>query len=245
MAVPPVVESLARRRPVRPLWRNDAGGTTFAIGAPGTGILVKWHPAPSDAAHRWPVDLEAERIRLEWLAPHVRVPAVVGHGSDETGAWLGTELLDAETAVSPDLLADPGAVVAALGASLRSFHDRVPVEGCPFDWSVATRIADAAEIGVDPAASRALGPAPGIDRLVVCHGDACTPNVLLDRSHRFVAHIDVGACGVADRWADLAVATMSLGWNLGPGWEDALLDAYGIDPDPERTAFYRSLWDAT
>jgi len=48
---------------------------------------------------------------------------------------------------------------------------------------------------------------------------------------------------VADRWADLAIATWSAEWNYGPGWERPLLDAYGIRPDPDRTRYYRLLWD--
>ena len=43
--------------------------------------------------------------------------------------------------------------------------------------------------------------------------------------------------------ADLAIATWSAGWNYGPGWEPLLLDAYGVEPDPDRTAYYRLLWD--
>lgn len=46
-----------------------------------------------------------------------------------------------------------------------------------------------------------------------------------------------------DRWADLAVATWSTTWNYGPGWEQRLLDAYGIPPDPDRTRYYRLLYD--
>jgi kanamycin kinase len=48
---------------------------------------------------------------------------------------------------------------------------------------------------------------------------------------------------VADRWADLAVVTWSLGWDYGPGFDTILLDAYGITPDSERTAYYRLLYD--
>ena len=48
---------------------------------------------------------------------------------------------------------------------------------------------------------------------------------------------------MADRWADLAVATWSTTWNYGPGWETPLLEAYGVAPDPERTRYYRLLWD--
>ncbi len=51
--------------------------------------------------------------------------------------------------------------------------------------------------------------------------------------------------GVADRWADIAVAAMSTTWNFGPGWEEPLLAAYGVAPDATRLAFYRALWDAT
>ena len=79
----------------------------------------------------------------------------------------------------------------------------------------------------------------------MCHGDACSPNTILDLEGRIAGHVDVGALGVADRWADIAVAAMSTEWNYGPGWEATLLDAYGVAPDPERQAYYRSLWNAT
>ena len=37
--------------------------------------------------------------------------------------------------------------------------------------------------------------------------------------------------------------TRSTIWNEGPGWEDALLDACGTDPDAHRMRRYRLLWD--
>ena len=88
-----------------------------------------------------------------------------------------------------------------------------------------------------------LAEIPPLDRLVVCHGDACAPNTLLDSKGEWCGHVDLGDLGLADRWADLAVATWSTTWNYGQGWEEALLDAYGIAPDETRTAYYRLLWD--
>lgn len=38
-----------------------------------------------------------------------------------------------------------------------------------------------------------------------------------------------------DRWAS--------GGRRGSSWEAHLLDAYGIEPDPERIRYYRLLWD--
>ena len=57
--------------------------------------------------------------------------------------------------------------------------------------------------------------------------------------------MDLGALGVADRWADIAVAAMSTGWNYGAGWEETLLAAYGVAPDRERLRYYKELWNAT
>jgi kanamycin kinase len=77
---------------------------------------------------------------------------------------------------------------------------------------------------------------------VVCHGDACAPNTLLRADGGFLAHVDLGALGVADRWADLAVAAWSTEWNYGVGLAPLLYESYGIDPDVERIDFYRLLW---
>jgi aminoglycoside phosphotransferase len=88
-----------------------------------------------------------------------------------------------------------------------------------------------------------LADIPPADRLVVCHGDACAPNTLITKDGCCSGHVDLGELGVADRWADLAVATWSTEWNYGTGWEDLLLSAYRVRPDPDRTRYYRLLWD--
>lgn len=238
VAVPAAVLAVAAGERVAPVWRNERGGVTFAL--PATRRYVKWQPVGSG------IDLAQEAARLAWAAPHTPVPEVLEAGSDGDGAWLVTAAVVGLSAVSPRWVAAPAVAAAAIGAGLRALHDALPVPSCPFDWGVAARLARADERGTgSPAARTALGEPPSVDRLVVCHGDACAPNTLLDDSGRWTAHVDLGALGVADRWADLAVATYSLGWNYGPGWEGALLEAYGVAPDDERTDYYRRLWDAT
>ncbi len=83
-------------------------------------------------------------------------------------------------------------------------------------------------------------------------GGAVDPGSTGTRQHTrradgsWAGHVDFGSLGVADRWADLAIATWSADWNYGPGWQERLLDAYGIDAgDEERTSYYRLLWDLT
>ena len=55
--------------------------------------------------------------------------------------------------------------------------------------------------------------------------------------------VDLGELGVADVWWDLAVATWSLEWILGPGYEDLFLKEYGKRVDSEKIQYYRLLYD--
>lgn len=223
------------------VWENQLGGLTFALGE----RYVKWHPAASDAL----ASLDDEAVRLRWAARWTPVPEVLASGRDDEGSWLVTRALPARSAVDPRWVADADVAVRAIGAGLRALHDALPVDGCPFDWGVAARLAAAdARDGHDPdavAARAELVEPPPVDRLVVCHGDACAPNTLLADDGTWAAHVDLGSLGVADRWADLAVAAWSTEWNYGPGYEDALLEAYGVGRDDARSDYYRRLWDAT
>lgn len=251
--VPPAVLAVAAGRLLHLVWVNDLGGLTYELGSGAERCFCKWTPHGS-------IDLAEERERLAWAAPWVPVARVLSHGSDATGSWLVTWALPGESAVSRRWKSDAGRAVRAFAVGLRAFHDRLPVETCPFratpevmlaairrrasrgkvqrsTWHPSHRTLELQEALVQ------LGQPPPVDALVVCHGDACAPNMLLDDEGRCTGHVDLGALGVADRWADLAIATWSAQWNYGPGWDKALLDAYGVAPDPARTRYYRLLWD--
>jgi aminoglycoside phosphotransferase len=254
VSVPASVLAIAAGRPIALAWRNEIGGLTFDVGTQAERCFVKWAPAASS------VDLDDERARLVWAIAFTPVPRVLGHGRDADGAWIVTAPVPGTNCVTERWKADPARAVAAIGSGLRALHERLPVAACPFSWSVTDRLADMAR----RAALGAIRPerwhachhhldleravaivsnAPPIDRPVVCHGDTCAPNTLIDDDGRCTGHVDLGRLGVADRWADLAIATWSTTWNYGPGWELPLLDAYGIAPDDERTRYYRLLWD--
>jgi kanamycin kinase len=252
MPVPEVVAALAGGAAC-PVWQNDAGGLVFEVTA-GRPRFIKWAPAGSG------IDLAAEAARLSWAAPFARVPELLDHGHDETGSWIVTGALPGQMAVTARWKADPARAVAAIGEGLRALHEALPAERCPFSWSTEDRLADIGRrarsglldparwhpkhqpLGTDGALALLADPPPP-DRLVICHGDPCAPNTLIGDDGQFCGHVDLGSLGIADRWADLAVATWSTTWNYGPDWENHLLDAYGIVPDPDRTRYYRLLYD--
>jgi aminoglycoside phosphotransferase len=251
---PKPVTELAAGRPVREVWENAVGGRTFEVGGAAGRYFIKWTPASSG------IDLAGEAARLEWARSYLTVPRVLGQGAGGAESWLVTSALPGENAVTERWLADPATAVTAIGEGLREMHEAMPADGCPFSWMAEDQVADArrrAELGqIDPAdwhevhrpltvaqALDRLADIPPADRLVVCHGDACAPNTLITEDGRCSGHVDLGQLGVADRWADLAVASWSVEWNYGPEWEPLLLSAYGVDPDPDRTRYYRLLWD--
>lgn len=253
-AVPAPVARVAAGRPVRLIWHNEAGGLTYEVGA-GTGRwFVKWSPVSSG------IDLAGEAARLAWARPFTPVPLLLGQGADETASWLVTAALPGRSAVDGRWLAEPRTAVIAIGAGLRAMHEALPVPACPFSWSAGRRIADIRRrasqgrlnmarlheehrrLGVGRALEM-LAEIPGPEQVVVCHGDSCAPNTLLTDDGRWSGHVDLGDLGVADRWADLAVASWSTEWNYGPGWDGLMFSAYGVRPDPDRVSYYRLLWD--
>ena len=234
VAVPAIVEQLAAGAALEPVWRNDYGGLTFRT---YDDRYIKHGPRNAETS------FAGEAARLTWAARHARVPRLIQVGGDATHEWIVTAALPGRSAVDARWVAEPATAVRAVGEGLRALHDALPVADCPFEWSVPSRIANAAGRGIEVPA--ALREPPPTDRLVVCHADACCPNTLIGDDGRWSGHVDLGGLGVGDRWADIAVASMSAAWNYGEGWEETLIEAYGVEPDRERLSYYRDLWNAT
>ncbi len=212
-------------------------------------------------AHRTaPSLVPGEALRMRWAREYLPVPEVLGSGSDDGVDWLLTGALPGRDATDPALRAHPEALVRTLARGLRRFHD-APAARCPFDAGLERLLAvtrerlaaglilpgrdfheEHSDLTAEAAVRRLEATRPDGEDRVVCHGDYCLPNVMISGGEA-VGFLDLGELGVADRWWDLAVATWSVTWNLGPGHEDAFLAAYGVEPDPERTAWYRLLYD--
>jgi len=241
LALPSALRDVLGDRIDDVVWMNEAGGITVRGRLGGEPVFAKWAPSGTE------LDLAAEAERLAWASRFLAVPEVLEFRSDEGGDVLVTRALPGENAVTETWRSDPERAVRGIATGLRALHDALPVEGCPFSWSVESRIARSRADGIPERRTLldALPAAPELDRLVVCHGDACAPNTLLGRDGTVTGHVDLGRLGVADRWADIAVGAWSTEWNYGPGYTDLYYEAYGLEQDDERIAFYRALWDAT
>lgn len=215
-------------------------------------------------------ELARERDKLRWLASTgIPCPDVVDWEETRAGAVLVTSTLPGIPAsdVPHDLVSR---AVESLADLLRRMHD-LRVQDCPWvrrlavTVEAAARAVDATVVDFDdfddgrhgrtardvlaelfarrPAAEE-LEPA----ELVVCHGDPCLPNILLDAGTAACTGVlDIGRLGVSDRYLDLALITRSVAApGLNPQYDvsDAtrLLRLYGVpDPDEQRLDFYRLL----
>jgi kanamycin kinase len=220
--IPPVVVDLAQGADVELVWRNEQGGLTFRL----ADRYMKWNP------RRTGIDLQREIERLAWISGRHPAPTLIASGADDQAQWLLTEALPGEPAVGDTWRARRHEAIRAIATGLRAIH-AITIDDFPDDWSAQVWV------GRQPSS---LGPRPPVQQPVVVHGDACAPNTLIAPTAAWIGNVDFGDLAVGDRWADLAIASLSLDWNFGEGHQHELFDAYGIAPDEDRIRYYRALW---
>ncbi len=202
-------------------------------------------------------ELPGEAARLRWLAGQgIACPRVLAEAEEAQCCWLlMSAVAGRDLASSTDLA--PGQIVTIAAEALRGLH-ALAAHTCPFDHGLRPRIAlartrmDAGLVDEedfdDERRGRSaadlfndlLSSCPEGEDLVVTHGDACLPNLLV-QDGRFTGFVDCGRLGVADRHQDLALASWSIRHNLGEDWVEPFLRHYGGTVDPDRLAFYRLL----
>jgi aminoglycoside phosphotransferase len=249
-----------------PVWEQiwvKPGSEVWRVDTTAGGRYVKIAAGAEEA------QLDDEAHRLEWAHGRLPVPTpevlARAQGADDR-SWLVTAALEGVPAHDPGWRVDRvEAMVEGVGAGLRRLHDTDPA-ACPFRIGVEDLLASATERvaagGVDPTSMasptyrrhdaeslldhlRATRPVEPAADLVVAHGDAVLPNVLLRPSPSrqdgavLTGLVDLGRLGVSDRYRDLALVARSLVLNVGPEPTWRPFDAYGLPhPDPLRMEWY-------
>ena len=211
------------------------------------------------ATERHAGDLRQEIARTRWLAARgVRVPAVLDAADGGTTAAM---LMEALPGVAPQACGRAAAgIVAAIARAFAALH-ALPAGQCPFDETVAARLARArADIrrgAVDPSQfdarnsgqmpeqihDRLAASVPRHEDLVVVHGDATFDNILIDANGE-VGFIDCGRAGRADRYTDLALLSAEIAEHFGSVRVKAFARSYGLPRwDGDKAGFFRDLYE--
>ncbi len=214
-------------------------------------------------------ELAAERDRSIWIN-QTSIPSapVLDWRETDAGACLITEAVLGVPASELDAPALRRAW-SSIAVLVRSLHG-LPTDRCPFDRTLAqmmllarTSVAEGrVVVRFLPEALQRTPPTQILEQieaelpahvarertqLVVCHGDLCLPNILVDPDTSQVkALIDLGRVGTADPYGDIALllATARETWSdeaMARSAEEEFAEIYGIELDPERQDFYRRL----
>jgi streptomycin 3"-kinase len=214
-------------------------------------------------------ELAAERDRNVWIAQSgIPGAPVLDWRETAGGACLVTQAMPGVAASELDA---PALLRAwpSVAATVRALHG-LATDGCPFDRSLAQMLplarASVAEgrvvVGFLPVGLQGTPPTRILELIeaelparvdqertqqVVCHGDLCLPNILVDPETALVtALIDMGRLGRADPYSDIALLLAT----ARETWPDAatahradleFAEIYRIDLDPERQDFYLRL----
>ncbi len=202
-------------------------------------------------------ELPLEHVKLKWLAgKSIPCPTVRDFITENGQHWMLLTALPGRDLVHQSTLSALQ-IIDCVFESLQKLHS-LDVVDCPFDMRLDHKIEqatdhmkaglvdetdfDAERLGasvidlhVDLTKSR-----PEQEKLVVAHGDACLPNLIVDGS-TLSGFIDCGRLGVADQAQDIALAARSIEYNLGVRWRDRFLSRYGVAHDDPTLAYYRLL----
>ena len=251
--LPPEWQSELRASRVRPVHGGMSGATLVRVQHPDRDAYLKIASGPHLAA------LRAEIERTTWLAGRgVRVPRLLRlFDDDKIAAVMMTALAGAHPG---DARQPGGEIIRALARALSRLHG-LPVHDCPFDETVASRLAQARGmisrglVAPEHFADRNRGFAPQdiYDRLVrtrparedpvLVHGDATFDNILIDADQN-IGFIDCGHAGRGDRYLDLAATTEAIADHFGPAWVGTFGRAYGdVRLDAAKLAFFSDLYE--
>lgn len=169
----------------------------------------------------------SEADAVEWLQGKLPVPELIDRFETDTEGWLVTKALDGDSLLAYE--GDEKTVLRVMCEGLEALAS-VDVTDCPLggygtralpyaraNAEMMTAFPDDREDWNNFPSPMALydwlaANEPKIASPGLVHGDYCLPNIFAKNGH-FSGVLDLGWCGVGDRWLDIALGVRSLGFN--------------------------------
>lgn len=213
----------------------------------------------------WDEQPQAESAMLRWLRGKLPVPEILAEEIRDGVRWLLMSRMAGKMSCDETYMNDPEGLTKLLAQALKMLW-AVDIAGCPVDQRLAQKLRQAeycVENGlvdmdnVDPETFGEGGFRDPWDLLewlkshkpeedpVLSHGDFCLPNIFLE-GDKVSGFIDLGRCGIADKYQDIALCWRSLRDNFSgvygksyPGFDPMqLFRELGMDPNWEKIRYY-------
>lgn len=237
---------------------------TDSIGRSGSHIFIFDHDLVLKV-ERKKDESNGEYQIMEWLQGKLPVPRVVKFYSKGDVNYLLMTRLKGKMACDTDNISDRENMVRLLAKGLKKLW-QVDIKNCPRIINIDYKLGRALEnintnqVDMEDLEPGTFGPEGFANPMalyeylkdnrpeeknVLIHGDYCLPNVFFE-NHEVSGYLDLGYCGVGDKWQDIALAVRSLRYNLEEiGKEEEYQALYriffeelGIEAEEEKIRYY-------
>ena len=199
--------------------------------------------------------LTSEYQKLNWLSGKLCVPKIVLYDSTDDTEYLITESVKGEMICSEYYENNPEDGIKVIAEAFKQIYS-VSISDCPFDVSIDYKLALVEnnvnnnlihEADIPEEVSKRFGSITNILKYLkenkfteepcFSHGDTSLPNIFGTKD-KFEGFIDVGECGIADKWFDLAICEKSIIRNYGEKYISKFYEALDVVPDRNKIDYY-------
>ena len=199
--------------------------------------------------------LTSEYEKLKWLEGKLSVPKVALYDLSKDTEYLITESIDGEMICSDYYVDNPDIGIKVIADAFNQIYS-VSIKDCPFDVSIDYKLSLIEknvinnlinEEDITEEILKKFGSAKNIlkflkdnkfvDELCFSHGDMSLPNIFAAQD-KFKGFIDVGECGIADKWFDLAICERSIRRNYGEQYISKFYEELNIVPERNKIDYY-------
>ncbi len=202
--------------------------------------------------------LNNEYTKLKYLQNKLPVPKIILHEVNDQIEYLITTKVPGEMVCSDYYMSHQSEGVDIIVESFKLLYN-VDIKDCPINVSLDYKLSLAesnikkgliTSENIDKKTLERFGTPEGIleylkdnkftEDLCFSHGDISLPNIFAENG-KFSGFIDVGDCGIADRWFDIAIVIRSIIRNFGEEYVQEFLNKLGIKYDKFKFDYYMLL----
>lgn len=199
--------------------------------------------------------LTSEFEKLKWLEGKLKVPNVILYATSDDTEYLITEALDGNMICSDEYIKDPEKSLKIIAEAFNNIYS-INISDCPFDVSIDYKLSLVEnnvknnlinESNLKVETLEKYGNLENILKYLkenkfdsapcFSHGDTSLPNIFANDG-KFSGFIDVGECGIADKWFDLAICEKSIKRNFGEEYISKFYEELNIVPEREKIDYY-------
>ena len=199
--------------------------------------------------------LTQEYNALKWLDGKLSVPEVVLFDDTSENEFLITKAILGEMICAETYLNNPDMALKIIKDAFNNIYS-VDISNCPFDVSnkyklslIETNVKNGLvkNENLKEETLQKYGSAENLlnylidnqfeEELCFSHGDTSLPNIFA-LNDNFSGFIDVGECGIADKWFDLAICEKSIKRNYGEEYISKFYEELNIIPDRKKIDYY-------